>query len=248
MNGFGSQGGPRGAGVANPVSYPFRSFDGKVTLERQTSGERVFDINTDGVAHYGLYPDWIEDLRMLAGRRIVRDMGRGAEAYLQMWERATGVPAVSCDRWRQRFLTARGFSGRVQLGQRPKRVLRRAGQPVSRTRTWTWCVASRGKASGSSKKAGKPKVVAVFSKRGKVGLIQSTSRKHRAESIRPRMDARRLRGHAKPIGGGLFVRDAGRGRKFVYGVRRGRVDFVAVAARGVASSEATLRRYLKRAR
>ena len=70
------------------MRYPFRSFDGSTKLVQQRSGERVFDINIDGVAHYGLYPDWIEDLRMQAGDRIIRDMGRGAEAYLQMWERA----------------------------------------------------------------------------------------------------------------------------------------------------------------
>ena len=53
--------------MPNPVSYPFKSFDGKVTVDHQVSGERSYDINTDGVAHYGLYPDWIEDLRMIAG-------------------------------------------------------------------------------------------------------------------------------------------------------------------------------------
>ena len=66
MNGFGSQGGPRNG--PNPVTYPFKSFDGKVTIDKQRSGQRVYDINVDGVAHYGLYPDWVEDLRKLAGR------------------------------------------------------------------------------------------------------------------------------------------------------------------------------------
>ncbi len=75
MNGFGSQGLPRGEDVENPVDYPFKSFDGSTTLDRQTSGQRVFDINVDGVAHYGLYPDWIEDLRMLAGDRIIKRHG-----------------------------------------------------------------------------------------------------------------------------------------------------------------------------
>ena len=110
MNGFGAQGLPRGADVPNPVSYPFESFDGSTTLAQQRSGERVYDINVDGVAHYGLYPDWVEDLRMQAGNRIVRDLGRGAEAYLQMWERADGIEGVRCDRWRQRFLTSRGLA------------------------------------------------------------------------------------------------------------------------------------------
>jgi hypothetical protein len=57
-------------------------------LDRQVSGSRVYDINADGVDHYGLYPDWVEDLRVIAGPEIVADLARGAEAYLQMWERA----------------------------------------------------------------------------------------------------------------------------------------------------------------
>ena len=48
----------------------------------------MYDINTDGVDHYGLYPDWVEDLRRVGGRAIVEDMANGAEAYLQLWERA----------------------------------------------------------------------------------------------------------------------------------------------------------------
>ena len=92
MNGFASQGGPREGGN---VSYPFRSFDG-LQVDRQRSGQRVYDINVDGVAHYGLFPDWVEDLRLLAGQDVVDDLGRGAEAYLQMWERAVGVPATRC--------------------------------------------------------------------------------------------------------------------------------------------------------
>ena len=43
--------------------------------------------------HYGLYPDWIEDLRMVAGQGIVDDMANGAESYLQMWARAEAAAA-----------------------------------------------------------------------------------------------------------------------------------------------------------
>ena len=92
MNGFASQGGPRAATAEDPaVSYPFQSFDGTATIYPQVSGGRTFDINVDGVAHYGLYPDWIEDVRILGGQKIIDDMANGAEAYLQMWERATGI-------------------------------------------------------------------------------------------------------------------------------------------------------------
>jgi microsomal dipeptidase-like Zn-dependent dipeptidase len=246
MNGFGSQGLPRGADVPNPVSYPFRSFDGSTRLVQQRSGERVFDVNVDGVAHYGLYPDWVEDLRMQAGRRIVRDLGRGAEAYLQMWERASGIEGVRCDRWRQRFLTARGIPRRIELGAKPKRVLERAGQPVRRTRTWSWCARERGSAKAPGPRLGRKRVVAVFSRAGRVALIASTVRKHRAGVLRVGMPAAELRGRARRAGG-VRVRDAGRGRKFVYGVRGGRIAFVALASRGAAASPASLGRYLRRA-
>lgn len=77
INGLHSQPVPRAGAAQNPVSYPFRSFD----------GGSVYDINGDGVDHYGLYPDWIEDLRKVAGQQIVDDMANGAEAYLQLWQR-----------------------------------------------------------------------------------------------------------------------------------------------------------------
>jgi hypothetical protein len=95
INGLGAQGDPRPDAADNPVTYPFTGFGG-VRVDKQVSGQRVYDINTDGVAHYGLYPDWIEDLRKLAGDDIVKDMERGPEAYLQMWERAYGVAPNAC--------------------------------------------------------------------------------------------------------------------------------------------------------
>ena len=103
-NGLGAQGGPRVGAAKNPVTYPFTGLGG-VVIDRQVSGSRVYDINVDGVAHYGLYPDWIEDLRMQAGDEIVDDLARGSEAYLQMWERAaghrrSGMPSAGCPRRR----------------------------------------------------------------------------------------------------------------------------------------------------
>ncbi len=88
INGLHSQPTPRANAAQNPVRYPFRSFDGGSVIDRQRSGTRLYDINTDGVDHYGLYPDWIEDLRVIAGPQIVNDLANGAEAYLQMWARA----------------------------------------------------------------------------------------------------------------------------------------------------------------
>ena len=85
MNGVGGWPGPRGTGTGNPVRYPFRSVDGGSLIDRQTTGERTWDLNTDGAAHYGLVPDWIEDIRLVGGQDVVDDLFRGAESYLGTW-------------------------------------------------------------------------------------------------------------------------------------------------------------------
>ncbi|MDQ3913960.1 MAG: hypothetical protein M3323_01325 [Actinomycetota bacterium] len=129
-NGFSNQGQPRRDNAANPVRYPFEGFGG-ATLHRQVSGTRApYDVNRDGVAHYGLYPDWIEDFRMQAGQEIVDEMLLGPEAYLQMWERAIGVPGSSC-RSDVPDLTADDFA-RLREGMTAEEVLRTLGQPRSR--------------------------------------------------------------------------------------------------------------------
>ena len=70
------------------LTYPFTSFDGHATIHQSQWGNRLWDLNLDGASHYGLYADWTEDLRLVAGQEIIDDLARGAEAYLQMWERA----------------------------------------------------------------------------------------------------------------------------------------------------------------
>ncbi|WP_442817442.1 galactose-binding domain-containing protein [Streptomyces sp. NBC_01216] len=85
MNGVGGWPGPRGADAPNPVRYPFRSTDGGSVIDRQTTGLRTWDLNTDGASHYGLVPDWIEDIRLVGGQDVVDDMFRGAESYLRTW-------------------------------------------------------------------------------------------------------------------------------------------------------------------
>ncbi|MFI2376295.1 discoidin domain-containing protein [Streptomyces sp. NPDC018964] len=85
MNGVGGWPAPRGADAPDAVTYPFRSVDGGSVLDRQTTGERTWDLNTDGAAHYGLVPDWIEDIRRVGGRHVVDDLFRGAESYLDTW-------------------------------------------------------------------------------------------------------------------------------------------------------------------
>ncbi|GLW63769.1 hypothetical protein Arub01_20130 [Actinomadura rubrobrunea] len=88
-NGVGALPGPRRGNESDPVRYPFASpIDPNVTLDRQRTGQRTWDVNTEGVANYGLVPDWIADMRTVAGEELIADMARGAEMYLRMWEAA----------------------------------------------------------------------------------------------------------------------------------------------------------------
>jgi hypothetical protein len=140
INGFATQGAPRGPDVEDPVTYPFEGFGGAV-IDRQVSGERVYDINVDGVAHYGLYPDWVEDLRLQAGDAIVEDLERGVEAYLQMWERALGVHPDSC-RPDVDALTEADLE-QLRPGLAPEQVVALLGQPRQRVgSSFTYCTAS----------------------------------------------------------------------------------------------------------
>ena len=138
INGLGAQGDPRPDAEQNPVTYPFTALGG-VKVDKQVSGERVYDINKDGVAHYGLYPDWIEDLRKIGGEDIVKDLYRGPEAYLQTWERAYGVRPNACQTPDER-LTPAAFRSRVRTGMTDWATLKAVGQPDRRLGdSFTYC-------------------------------------------------------------------------------------------------------------
>jgi hypothetical protein len=168
-NGFHSQPPARGADKPNPVAYPFKSLDGRVTFDRQVSGQRIYDVNVDGVAHYGLYPDWMEQLRLLAGQPIADDLTSGAEAYLQTWERAVGVPATRCLASPRRL--ARNGFGPLRLGRSPEQILLAAGQPQSRAgSTFRWCST---KASGARRGG----AAVVFDAQGQAAVIATAFRR-----------------------------------------------------------------------
>jgi hypothetical protein len=141
INGLGAQGDPRNPTGADKVTYPFTGLGG-VKVGKQRSGERVYDINTDGVAHYGLYPDWLQDLKVQAGSAITADMGRGAEAYLQTWERAVGVSNDACRQPSVRKPVA--LFRALRLGSTVRTVLLAAGQPHTRLGTTFAYCAKRG--------------------------------------------------------------------------------------------------------
>lgn len=91
MSGLGVQAPPRKDAQQNPMQYPFTTEFG-LRFDKQVSGNRVFDINKDGVAHYGLLPDHIQDIREHGSNRIYNALMNSAEAYLQMWERVQASP------------------------------------------------------------------------------------------------------------------------------------------------------------
>ncbi|MCH0539268.1 discoidin domain-containing protein [Streptomyces sp. MUM 203J] len=105
MNGVGGWPGPVGEDAPNAVRYPFVSADGGAVLDRQVTGERTWDLNTDGLAHHGLVPDWIEQMRLSGGQDVLDDLARGAQSYLDTWKAsehheasrdlAAGAPATA---------------------------------------------------------------------------------------------------------------------------------------------------------
>jgi hypothetical protein len=171
---------------------------------------------------------------MLAGQEIVNDMARGPEAYLQTWERAVGVARRRCQPARS-DVSRKGI-GHVRLGASTRRVLFRAGQPKHRVgRVYRYCLDRRGK-----RKRGR--MAAVFTPAGRVALIFSSGPNQRVGRVGPGTDAPR---QARRLGGGLRMRRAGKGSSYVFGVRGGKVTFVALASRAVARSERRLRAHLR---
>lgn len=217
------------------ITYPFKSVDGSVTLDKQKTGDRVFDYNKDGVAHYGLYADWFNAIDRLGGKQLQADMWNGAEAYLEMWERANGIADRSCASPTS-DLHAKGL-GRLRLGDSWVAALRRAGQPQQRSRAWSWCVA--GHANGSAAD------VAEFTKRGTIELVGSTARGRAAEGVGVGDSASSLPSPARDLGDGIALDTSGSGN-WVFATRNGRVAAVAVASDALAGNATAVRAAMKR--
>jgi microsomal dipeptidase-like Zn-dependent dipeptidase len=69
--------GPAGSGL----------YDGRGSLRRPTAGRRDFDVNMDGMAHYGLLPDFLQDVANVGVPDSALDgLYRSAEDYIRTWE------------------------------------------------------------------------------------------------------------------------------------------------------------------
>lgn len=96
LNGFAGAPGPRfgensrcSDPQSNPITYPFKSYAGDITLEQPVVGNRTLDFNTEGMVHLGLVAELIEDVR----RDGVTDeelepLFKSAEGYIRVWEKS----------------------------------------------------------------------------------------------------------------------------------------------------------------
>jgi microsomal dipeptidase-like Zn-dependent dipeptidase len=71
-----------------PMSYPF-TLDGFGTFDVQVTGKRSFNFNTEGLAHVGLLPDMVQDLKTIGlTDETLKPLFSSAEKYISMWEGA----------------------------------------------------------------------------------------------------------------------------------------------------------------
>lgn len=77
--------------VGQRLVYPF-TIPGFGTFDKQVSGQRTFDFNTSGLAHIGLLPDMIADLKNvgLTDAQLI-PLFSGSQAYISTWSAATPV-------------------------------------------------------------------------------------------------------------------------------------------------------------
>ncbi len=97
-NGIADRARPRGVG-SQPVQYPFTLFEGddwgpqfdrispmKVHMQTIPESGKSWHIDEVGIAHYGMVPDFVEEVRIEGGKEALDALYHSAEAYIQMWE------------------------------------------------------------------------------------------------------------------------------------------------------------------
>jgi len=135
-------------------------------------------------------------------------------------------------------VTRRGI-GPVRVGSSRKQLLRSAGPPRNRSRLrWRWCVAGGGHVSAAFERGGRS-----------ARLVGTTASRHRARGVGRGSRAQRARQrfpNARRLRRGVLESRA-RGGRVVFGIRRGRVRYVATAGTRVRASRRPLRMLLDRA-
>jgi hypothetical protein len=70
-----------------------RPAGSSATFKRAKSGDRTWDYNTEGVVHFGLFPDFLKDVERRGGMDVVSNMYDGAEKFAQSWAQAESIAA-----------------------------------------------------------------------------------------------------------------------------------------------------------
>ena len=79
----------------NQLRYPF-TLEGFGTFDRQVTGQRTFDFNKDGLAHVGLLPDMIADMKQVGVTNAqLQPLFGSAQAYINMWQKANAWAAAA---------------------------------------------------------------------------------------------------------------------------------------------------------
>jgi len=77
----------------NRLMYPF-TLPGFGTFDRQVSGQKTYDFNVDGLAHIGLLPDMVADLKNIGvSDEQLQPLFGSAQAYINMWSAVFRAPA-----------------------------------------------------------------------------------------------------------------------------------------------------------
>jgi len=107
FNGFAGVPGPTSGpdacpgGVGDPsvhlsgLSYPFKSASG-LEMDRSQIGDKTFDINTDGLAHVGMLPDFVACLSALGVTNAeLEPLLNSAESFVGLWTKAQPSPQAN---------------------------------------------------------------------------------------------------------------------------------------------------------
>src|SRR6185436_7190261 len=85
--------------IHNQILPIWRSWNARTgnnqPLRRYQTGNRAWDFNTDGMAHYGLMPDFLQDLRNIGLRPDqLSFLFNSAEDYIKMWEKTVKASGI----------------------------------------------------------------------------------------------------------------------------------------------------------
>ena len=77
------------------LQYPF-SLPGFGSFDKQVTGMRTFDFNVDGLAHIGLLPDMVADLKKIGMTDTDLDpLFHSASGFVDTWDRAQGTAGTT---------------------------------------------------------------------------------------------------------------------------------------------------------